>query len=204
MTGWFKKPIEKVDDLKGLKMRIPGSPGASTSSSASTCGCCRRARSFRRWSAASSMRRSSSAPIWIASSACSAPPSTLHHRLARNLDRHRADHQQGELELAAARPEGDRRDRMRGLQRHQRSLVPEEQRRGDGGPDQEPGRQRAPLPDDVVQAMREATPRSWPKRPPRTRSPRRSTTSYMGFMEKCTMGRQQRRRLSRQDPQGLT
>ena len=27
MTGWFKKPIEKVDDFKGLKMRIPGLAG---------------------------------------------------------------------------------------------------------------------------------------------------------------------------------
>ena len=27
MTGWFKKPIEKVADLKGLKMRIPGLAG---------------------------------------------------------------------------------------------------------------------------------------------------------------------------------
>ena len=27
MTGWFKKPIEKVEDLKGLKMRIPGLAG---------------------------------------------------------------------------------------------------------------------------------------------------------------------------------
>jgi TRAP-type mannitol/chloroaromatic compound transport system substrate-binding protein len=27
MTGWFKKPIEKVDDLQGLKMRIPGLAG---------------------------------------------------------------------------------------------------------------------------------------------------------------------------------
>src|SRR5256885_3573952 len=27
MTGWFKKPIEKGGDLKGLKMRIPGLAG---------------------------------------------------------------------------------------------------------------------------------------------------------------------------------
>ena len=27
MTGWFKKPIQKVEDFKGLKMRIPGLAG---------------------------------------------------------------------------------------------------------------------------------------------------------------------------------
>jgi TRAP-type mannitol/chloroaromatic compound transport system substrate-binding protein len=27
MTGWFRKPIEKPEDLKGLKMRIPGLAG---------------------------------------------------------------------------------------------------------------------------------------------------------------------------------
>jgi hypothetical protein len=27
MTGWFRKPIEKVEDFSGLKMRIPGLAG---------------------------------------------------------------------------------------------------------------------------------------------------------------------------------
>ena len=27
MTGWFRKPIEKVEDLNGIKMRIPGLAG---------------------------------------------------------------------------------------------------------------------------------------------------------------------------------
>ena len=27
MTGWFRKPIETVEDFKGLRMRIPGLPG---------------------------------------------------------------------------------------------------------------------------------------------------------------------------------
>ena len=74
MTGWFKKPIEKVDDFKGLKMRIPDSPGASISRWGSMCGYCPQAKSFRRSNAASSMLPSSSAPISTASSDCNAPP----------------------------------------------------------------------------------------------------------------------------------
>ena len=67
----------------------------------------------------------------------------LHDRLARDGDRERGHHQQGEVEQPAGRPQGDRRERLRRLQRHQRSLVPEEQRRGDGRPGEEPGHHRA-------------------------------------------------------------
>ena len=36
MTGWFRKEIKTVDDLKGVKMRIPGLAGRVYRSSAST------------------------------------------------------------------------------------------------------------------------------------------------------------------------
>ncbi len=51
MTGWFRKPIEKIEDFKGLKMRIPALQAASTRSLAWMCACCPAARFSRRWSA---------------------------------------------------------------------------------------------------------------------------------------------------------
>jgi hypothetical protein len=56
----------------------------------------------------------------------------LHHRLARERHGQRAHHQRGQVELAAAGPQGGHRERLRGLQRDQRGPVPEEQRRGHG------------------------------------------------------------------------
>ena len=44
MTGWFKKPIEKLADFNGLKMRIPGLAGRVYQSLGVMCGCCRAAR----------------------------------------------------------------------------------------------------------------------------------------------------------------
>ncbi len=67
----------------------------------------------------------------------------LHHGLARDRDGVGAAHQQGRVGQAAEGPAGDRRERLRRVQRHQRSVVPAHQRRGDGGPHQEPGRDRA-------------------------------------------------------------
>ena len=98
MTGWFKKPIEKVDDLKGLKMRIPGLagrvyqqlgvdvrllppgeifPGAGTRRD--------RRRRIRRPLSRPSARSASRGQI------------LLHDRLARDGDLERAHHQQGEM-----------------------------------------------------------------------------------------------------------
>ena len=77
MTGWFSKPIEKVDDFKGLKMRIPGSGRQGLCAARRRReAVARRARSSRRWSAASSMPRSLSAPTRIGDSGCTRRPST--------------------------------------------------------------------------------------------------------------------------------
>ena len=53
MTGWFKKPIEKVDGPQGPQdAHSRALPAASTRSSASIRACCPPAKSFRRWNAA--------------------------------------------------------------------------------------------------------------------------------------------------------
>ena len=129
----------------------------------------------------------------------------LHDRLARDRDRERAHHQQGEMGEPAGRPQGDRRERLRGLQRDQRGVVPEEQRRGDGGPDQEPGRHRAAAArsggggvarSDQQKILAEAVASD-----PVTK---KVHDSYMAYMAKFNHWSElQRSRLPQQDPQGL-
>ena len=65
-----------------------------------------------------------------------------HDRLARDLDRHRADHQQEGVGHPAGRPQGDRRGRRSRLQRDQPVLVRGDQRRGARRPREQPGRER--------------------------------------------------------------
>ena len=178
MTGWFKKPIEKVDDLKGLKMRIPGLAGrvykelgvdftpAAAGRNLSGAGARRdRRRRIRRPLSRSPARAATRRQV------------LLHDRLARDRDRQRAHRQQGEMGEPAGRSQGHRRERLRRLQRFRRGLVPEEQRRGDGRPDQEPGRHRAAAARCDRRCATNGERRRFLPRPwRRTRSPRRCTT----------------------------
>ena len=98
MTGWFKKPIEKVDDLKGLKMRIPGLAGRALSVARRRCAAAAAGRNLPGARARRDRRRGIRRPL-------SRPPARpaarrevlLHDRLARDRDRERADHQQGQM-----------------------------------------------------------------------------------------------------------
>ena len=69
MGGWFRKEINTVDDLKGLKMRIGGFPGRVMQSSAPFRSRSRPATSIRRWKRAPSTPPNGSVPTTTRSSA---------------------------------------------------------------------------------------------------------------------------------------
>ena len=72
--GWFKKPITKAEDLKGLKFRTVGISIDVFTAWAPRSTRCRAAKSSRRWIAACSMRPSSTTPRRTASSASPTSP----------------------------------------------------------------------------------------------------------------------------------
>ena len=146
MTGWFRKEIKTVDDLKGVKMRIPGLAGRVYKELGVD------ARLIAPGEIFPNLERG------VIDAAEFVGPfldrqlglhkvakyyyTTGWHEMATG---ERGHHQQGEVEQPAGRPQGDRRERLRRLQRHQRGVVPEEQRRGDGRPGQEPGHHRTAI-----------------------------------------------------------
>ena len=70
MGGWFRKEINTVDDLKGIKMRIGGFPGCVLQKLGAGAAADRRLEtSIRHWKRARSMRRSGSVPMTMKSSA---------------------------------------------------------------------------------------------------------------------------------------
>ena len=143
MTGWFKKEIKSVADFKGLKMRIPGLAGKVYATLGVDVKLLPGGEIFPALErgvidAAEFVGPYQDRRLGLHKAA----KYLLHHRLARDRDGLGTADQQGRVGQAAEGPAGDRRERLRRLQRHQRSLVPAHQRRGDGGPDQEPGRDR--------------------------------------------------------------
>ena len=185
MTGWFKKPIEKVDDLKGLKMRIPGPRRARVSIARRGCPAVapwrNLSRARTRRDRCRRIRRPLSRPPARAAARCQI---LLHHWLARDRDRKRADRQQGQVEFAAARPQGHRRERLRRMQCDQRGVVPEKQCRSDGRPDQESGRHRQPLPDPIVEALRDANAKIIAENVAKDPLTKKVNDSYQVYLEK--------------------
>ena len=190
MTGWFRKEIKTVDDLKGIKMRIPGLAGRVYKELGVDCAPDRarrnlpqpRARRDRRRGIRRSVPRPPARPA-------QGRQVLLHDRLARDGDRQRAHRQQGEVGKPAGRPQGDRRERLRRLRRHQRSLVPEEQRRSDGRPGEEPGHHRAAAAGRCGEGVARGDHQD-PRRSggAETRSPRRSTSPTWPTKPSTTRG----------------
>ena len=83
MGGWFRKKINTVDDVKGLKIRIPGLAGKVYAKAGAAVVSCPRARSTPRWSAAPSTPPSSSDRTTTSSSASRTPPGTTTTRAGK-------------------------------------------------------------------------------------------------------------------------
>ena len=77
MGGWFRKEINTIDDLKGVKMRIAGFAAAVISKlGVVTAADCRAATSIRRWKRARSTPPNGSARTTTRSSVCTRWPSS--------------------------------------------------------------------------------------------------------------------------------
>jgi len=139
MTGWFRKPIEKVEDLKGLKMRIPGLAGKVYAALGVDVKLLPAGEIFP------ALERG---VIDVAEFVGPYQDRRLglhkaaHHRLARNLDHHRADRQPQGVGFAAQRPQGSGSHRRRPGPCREPHLVRGDQRRGARRSGQESRRHR--------------------------------------------------------------
>ena len=141
MTGWFRKPIEKVSDLKGLKMRIPGLAGQVYRSLGVDAQLLAPGDIFPALErgvidAAEFVGPYLDRQLGLQKVAKYYYTTGWHETATAS----EVTINKAAWNKLAARPQGHRRERLHGLQRARRSLVPEGQRRSDGRPDQEPGR----------------------------------------------------------------
>ena len=81
MGGWFRREVNSPEDLRGLKMRIPGLGGEVMDRLGVTVQVLPGERSTRRWNAARSTRPSGSAPTTTRSWASTRPPTTTTTRV---------------------------------------------------------------------------------------------------------------------------
>ena len=185
MTGWFRKPIEKVEDLKGLKMRIPGLAGRVYKELGVDFASDRARRNLPLAGARRDRCRRIRRPL----SRPSARPAEgreilLHHRLARDGDHQRAHHQQGEVEFAAAGPQAIVENACAACNVISEAWCQKNNAEAMEDLVKNQGVIAQPLPDDVVKALRAATTKILAEAVAKDPVTKKVNDSYMAYKAK--------------------
>jgi TRAP-type mannitol/chloroaromatic compound transport system substrate-binding protein len=182
MTGWFKKPIEKVDDFKGLKMRIPGLAGRVYASLGVDVKLLPGGEIFPALE-----RGVIDAAEFVGPYQDRRPRPAqgsqvlLHDRLARIFDGHRADHQQGGLGFASAGSAGDRQSAAAACQAISQSWCDATNQEALEDLVTNQGVKTAPLPADVLVKLKEGTLQTLNDNASKDPLVKKVHDSYMGF-----------------------
>ena len=203
MTGWFSKPIEKVDDFKGLKMRIPGLAGRVYAQLGVDVKLLPGGEIFPALERGVIDAAEFVGPYQDRRLGLHKAAKYLsHHGLARVLDRHRADRQQGGLGFAAAGPAGDRQGRgAAACQAISQTWCDATNAEALEDLVTNQGVKASPLPADVLAKLREVTVQTLNENAAKDPLVKKVHDSYMGFKKGWDKwAAHVRRRLSRADP----
>jgi TRAP-type mannitol/chloroaromatic compound transport system substrate-binding protein len=185
MTGWFKKEIKSVADLKGLKMRIPGLAGKVYASLGVDVKVLPGGEIFPALErgvidAAEFVGPFQDRRLGLHKAAKYYYTTGWHEpATVSELLINKAAWQKLPKDLQAIVENA-----CGGLQRHQRGLVPEAQLRGDGRPDQEPGRHRQALARRGDQGLRAETDKVLAEAVAKDPMTKKVHDSYMAFKAK--------------------